>query len=101
MSGIGRGTTPYNIFRVSLDMRDAETVWLTYKQGSRIVVDRQKEDLEITETIVTAHLTQNETLAMKTTLPMEIQFRCNIGGEAFISKVIETTVDKILKEGVI
>ena len=100
-NGIGRGTTPYNRFNVAIDLRDANEVWLTYTQGSRIVIDKVKSDLTISEKMVELHLTQKETLSLKSNLPVSIQFRANIGGEAYRSNIIETTVEKILKEGVI
>ena len=102
MAGLGRGTTPYNRFNVGVDLREAEVVWLTYKQGSRIVIDKVKDDLEIEENRVTVHLTQKETLALKQNLDVRIQIRARFpDGTAVKSTIVDTTASEILKEGVI
>lgn len=102
MDYVGRGTTPYNRFTIGKDLRNAEVIWLTYKQGSRIVIDKTKDDLEIEENLITVHLTQKETLALKDTIPVRIQLRARFpDGEAVKTNIIDTEASEILKEGVI
>ena len=102
MSAVGRGTTPYNRFNVDIDLRNAAVIWLSYKQGSKIVIDKFKEDLEIEENRVTVHLTQKETLALKDKLGLRIQIRARFpDGSAVKSTIIDTTASEVLKDGVI
>ena len=101
-NGIGRGTTPVNTFEVDVDLRNAEVVYLTYKQGNKTILEKTKEELTITENEVSIRLTQEETLAFKTTQNVEIQFRARFPDEdAIKSNIINTTAERILKEGVI
>jgi len=102
MAGIGRGTTPTNTFSVDIDLRDAEVIWLTYKQNSKIIIQKEKEDLEIEEDEVVTHLTQEETLALKDSAPVRMQFRVRYAdGNAIKSNIITATVEEILKDGII
>ena len=104
MAGIGRGTTPTNTFSVDVDLRDAEVVYLTYKQGSKITLEKEKGDLEIDEDEVRVYLTQEETLALKFggNTPVRMQFRARYAdGNAIKSNIMQATVEEILKDGVI
>jgi len=102
MAGVGRGTTPTNTFTVDVDLRDAEVLWLTYKQNSKIVIQKEKEDLEIDETEVRVYLTQEETLALKDSVGVRIQFRARYAdGNAIKSNIMQASVEEILKDGVI
>lgn len=99
---IGRGTTPFNRFRVPIDLRDAKVVWLTYKQGSKIVLHKVKEDLEISEDAVVLYLTQKDTLAFKTSFPVRMQIRARLANDKAVkSRIIEAEVSDVLKDGVI
>lgn len=102
MAGVGRGTTPTNTFDVDVDLRNAEVIWLTYKQNSKIVIEKEKDDLEVDENEVRVYLTQEETLALKDTVPVRMQFRARFAdGNAIKSNIMQATVEEILKDGVI
>lgn len=102
MAGVGRGTTPINIFEVDVDLRDAVVVWLTYKQNSKIVIHKDKADLEIEENEVRVQLTQEETLALKDSAPVRMQFRARYADDnAIKSNIMQATVEEILEGGVI
>lgn len=98
-----RGTTPTHKFTVPVDLRTAESVFITYKQpsGSRII-EKAKADMEISETEIIIELTQEDTLALSTIGNVEIQCRAKYpDGKAIASQIISVPVKKILKEGII
>ena len=104
-----RGTTPVHTFKPKsketgepLDLRSAEVVYLTYKQDGRVRVEKTKDEMEITEDRVRVELSQQDTLAFSTIGDVEIQCRARYpDGSPPASKVLKTTVAKILKEGII
>lgn len=104
-----RGTTPTHIFKPKvrktkepLDLRSAQVVYMTYSQNDKTIFEKTKDDMEITEDTVTIHLTQEDTLRLCDRREVEIQCRVKFPNqEAPASCIIKTTVDKILKEGVI
>ena len=102
MSGTTRGTTPVHTFTVDLDLTNAEVVYLTYKQGSTTLIEKAKDELEITATTLLFKLTQEETLKLKNVRDVEIQIRARFpDGTAVASNIMDAPVLRILKEGVI
>lgn len=96
-----RGTTPTHTFRVSVDLREADVVWLTYSQREKVVVEKSKADMEITENTVTVKLTQEDTLKFKEDC-VYAQIRARFSdGTAIACPVRRTTAQKVLKEGII
>lgn len=95
-----RGTTPTNTFSVDVDLRDA-TVFVDYEQDGRIVLEKTGDDLTITEKAVSLTLSQEDTLAFKPGW-VQIQLRyVTAGGAADASNIIQTTAERIIKDGVI
>lgn len=95
-----RGSTPTNTFSVNLDLRDA-TVFVTYEQDDKIVVEKTGEDLTITATAVSCTLTQEETLRFHAgRVNIQLRFVTALGA-ADASNIIATTAERILKDGVI
>lgn len=93
-----RGSTPINIFNVNIDLRGA-TIYVTYKQAGKTIVEKTGADLEVNETQVITHLTQEETLRFKAG-PVKIQIRyVKEDGTADASNIIETKAEEILKDG--
>lgn len=115
-----RGTTPTNTFRTTVDLSSAEVMYITYGQRGETVVEKEKADItfdvpqepgqiknksgseeEPTIYSFSVNLTQEETLRFSGT-DVYIQVRARFPGEtAIASKVIKTTVQMILKDGVI
>ncbi len=96
-----RGTTPTNTFTVDVDLTTAIAVFVTYKQGDRILVEKDIDDLDITATKVEVTLSQEDTLAFAQG-SVRIQIRAKYGdGAAIASNIIVAPVDQILKDGVI
>ena len=104
-----RGTTPVHTFKPKsketgepLDLRSAAVVYLTYKQDGRVKVEKNKEEMEITEDRIRVELSQQDTLAFSTIGDVEIQCRARYpDGSAPASKILRIPVSKILKEGII
>lgn len=98
-----RGTTPTHKFKVPIDLTSAEVIYMTYKQpGGAKVLEKSKEDMEISETEILIDLTQADTLALSTIGDVEIQCRARYpDGKAVASQIISVPVKKILKEGII
>ena len=95
-----RGTTPTHTFNVDVDLSDAQSVYITYKQLSRVIVEKSKADITISSDALVCELTQKETLAFSSKYPVFIQIRAKFeGGSAVASNIIETTAEAILKGG--
>ena len=114
-----RGTTPTNTFRATVDLSEAEVVYITYGQRGNPVIEKTKADItfeppqdeqgtrsepanaELTVYTFTVQLTQEETLRFVDS-DVYIQIRARFPGEtAIASKIIKTSVEMILKDGVI
>lgn len=95
-------TTPTHIFNVNIDLTNADVIFVTYKQDNNTVVEKNKPDLEITENSVTLRLTQEDTGKFIYAQPVEIQIRARFfDGTAVASNIMRTTVERVLKDGVI
>lgn len=95
-----RGTTPIHTFTTDIDLQDAAVIWLTYKMDGKIVIDKQKQDLLVTEDEIQIKLTQEETLELRKGEKVRIQIRARFeDGTAVASNIMETTVAEILKNG--
>lgn len=95
-----RGSTPTNTFDVDLDLRNA-TVFISYEQDGAIVVEKTGEDLMIGESQIALSLTQEETLKFhpgKVFIQIRYVFP---NGAADASDIIQTTFERIIKDGVI
>lgn len=96
-----RGTTPTHIFNVNVDLSEAEVIYITYKQSESIVVEKEKADCTVSGETISVKLTQEDTLKFNTA-PVEIQIRARFpDGSAIASNIMQTTVTRILKGGVI
>lgn len=97
-----RGTTPIHVFITDVDLTDAEVIYVTYKQKREILIEKTKEQIEVTSEGLTIALTQEETLMFKNNGDVRIQIRARFSdGSAIASNIIETKASEILKEGVI
>ena len=96
-----RGTTPLNIFTVDANLTTAEVIYITYKQGCQVVIEKDIDEIEVTANKLTVRLSQEDTLKFDYR-EVEIQIRARYSdGTAIASNIIKTTVEHILKDGVI
>lgn len=97
-----RGTTPTHTFSTDVDLTGASVIWLTYKQGGKVLLTKEKDDMTVTAESIEVTLTQNETLTFSDNKGVEMQIRAKFpNGSAIASNVMHASVDKILKDGVI
>lgn len=97
-----RGTTPTNTISVDTDLTNMR-VYVTYQQGGVNVIEKTNEDITIETDKVIVTLTQAETLGLQNRgKDVLVQIRAiTPGGVAIASNIMHTTVDGILKDGVI
>ena len=94
-----RGTTPTNTFKTNIDLTGA-TVFVTYSQGKRTVIEKTGDALEVTEDAVVTRLTQRDTLAFTAAQRVSIQIRFVFpDGTAGASNIMTADVGEILKDG--
>ena len=94
-----RGTTPTNTFKTNIDLTGA-TVFLTYSQRGRVVLEKTSEDLEISAEAIVTRLTQKDTLGFDALQKVSIQIRYVFpDGTAGASNIMTASVGEILKDG--
>ena len=94
-----RGTTPTNTFKTNIDLTGA-TVFLTYSQRGRVVLEKTGDDLEITAEAIVTRLTQKDTLGFDALQKVSLQIRYVFpDGTAGASNIMTVTVGEILKDG--
>lgn len=106
MNTIGQGTTPYlQVAIEGCDLSEAAVIHVTIEQGTfkRLDLTGERITVEANEegSVVTAHLTQEETLGFKQGFA-ELQVRWKDQyGESFEIEVITVNILKALYKGVI
>ena len=104
-----RGTTPSLTFHVkdeTLDLTEIAEIWITFK--SKAGVNPKEKTFNIDDVVIdnenhtiTLNLTQDDTLDfMVNDILVQLRVRFN-NNMAYASSIIETTIGRILKEGVI
>lgn len=96
-----RGTTPTITITTDIDLTPASNLFVTFKQDGVVVFEKTLSDVTVTEETVVVNLTQDETLALNTSAGLQFQIRASLGDNKVASNVMQTTVEKILKEGAI
>jgi hypothetical protein len=94
-----RGTTPTNTFKTNIDLTGA-TVFLTYSQRGRVVLEKTGDDLEISAEAIVTRLRQKDTLGFDALQKVSIQIRYVFpDGTAGASNIMAASVGEILKDG--
>ena len=96
-----RGTTPTHTFTIpeELDVSTLSVIYITYSQFGRRVIEKDIEDIIISDQTLSVTLSQVETLLFRPG-EVEIQIRAKTtGGSAYASTIVETTAERILKNG--
>ena len=99
-----RGTTPTHIFTTGVDLSTVSVLWLTYKQGTKVLT-KSLEDITIDSedtTRFSVTLSQSDTLRFDAGAYVGIQLRVLLAdGTALASDIITLGAGEILKDGVI
>ena len=100
-----RGTTPTLTFNTDVDLTGADRLYITFQQNGKTVLEKSLEDMTVTPTTITLTLTQADTLAFENSRnapEVLIQIRAGwLAGDAIASDIMYTTVNRLLKDGVI
>lgn len=95
-----RGTTPTITITTDIDLSAASNLYVTFKQGDRIAIEKTLEDVTVTAESVVCELSQDDTLALKDGL-VRFQIRATLGDSKVASNIMVTSADEILKGGAI
>ena len=102
---IARGTSLDRYITVDIDLTGAEVVFLTFVQNDRVIVEKSKDDLDISSDHIVFRLTQSETLRFdnsRKSPPIEVQIRAGwSNGDRARSNIMTTTSGRLLKDGMI
>lgn len=103
MAIIVTGATPKHTFKINADLREAEEIWITYKQGRHIRLNKTLSDgIEVEEKSISVKLSQEDTLLFSREQDVKIQIRARFDdGTAIASTVIHTTASECLRQEVI
>lgn len=97
-----RGTTPTMRFCLPFNADLLDAAYVTIVQDGKTVIEKTLEECEADENMLSFRLTQDDTLKFEEGQWVEIQMRARMkSGEALASQIERTTVQRILKEGVI
>lgn len=96
-----RGTTPTITITTDLDLTQASNLFVTFKQGDRVVFEKTLDDVTVRETQVVCELSQNDTLTLRDGKPVRFQIRATLGDSKVASNVMTASVGEILKGGMI
>ena len=97
-----RGTTPELIFTLPFEVSSIQKLWITFSQKNSEIFTLEKEVCTLDGTEVRVSLTQEQTLQFSSNCILEIQMRVlTLDNVALASNIIRTSVQKILKGGVI
>lgn len=95
-----RGTTPTFEFTLPFSTDLLAEGYITFAQGSHNVIEKELSECTCEGERITLRLSQADTLKFNSGRKVEIQMRVKtLDGEALASEMIETTVDRILKDG--
>ena len=101
-----RGTTPILTFKINteLSLNDVEKAEITFKSENGMkerTWDETELSIDPVENKIQIQLTQEDTLYFSTGM-IDIQLRVKMNNDmVYASKIVSSTLDRILKEGVI
>ena len=104
-----RGSTQNLVFNIGINTEEVSQLWLTFSHSNRLnaeIFTKEKNDVILDGASITVPLSQEETLALNEYNIKEkvvyIQLRVLLeDGQSRVSKVVEITVEHLLKDGVL
>lgn len=103
-----RGSTQNLVFNIGINTEEVSQLWLTFSHSNRLnaeIFTKEINDVILDGTTLTVPLSQEETLALNEynikNKVVFVQLRAIVDGQALASKVVELTVEHLLKDGVL
>lgn len=98
-----RGSTPTHIFTIPKELSDIiSSLKVSYKQGSKIVLRKEKDDFTITGNVAETRLTSEETLMFSDSQPVKVQMQIlTLGGDLLPSRVFTVDIGELLDDEVL
>lgn len=96
-----RGTTPTLNFQLPFEVSQITKLNIAFSQDKVVVFEKTLSDVTRNGRKITVKLSENETLSLNDKKELEIQLRVAVGSNRLASNIIKTTVERILKEGVL
>lgn len=98
---IKRGSMPTITITLGFDANLLDVFYLTFAQVKRVVLEKTLTEATRNGESLIFELSQEDTLALSASSGVEIQGRGRAGTKTVETDILETTVDRILKDGVI
>ena len=99
-----RFTTPTHEFHLSLDVSRSSELLITYSQSGRIILEKHKSDLDISDDgkTVSFKMSQTESALFNSENPVSLQVRVlTSSGDSFASPIKEVSIMPVLHNGVL
>ena len=98
-----RGTTPTLNFKFKHNLTELNitALYLTFSQNDTVILEKTLEEIEIVDNTIKVNLSQEETLKIEDKKVLHIQARIKVDEKAYATNIIKTSLNAILKEGVI
>ena len=93
-----RGTTPVIVLNLPMEMQ-FDALYVTFQQKKKTVFEKTLSDVLLKDNQIAISLTQTDTLSLDSKEVVSIQLRGKIGEKAYASKIVQTLVSDILKDG--
>jgi hypothetical protein len=94
-----RATTPLHKFTFPISPETFEKILITYSQGRKIILEKERDDLTISGNTVSFQMSQEEANLFKTGDDVRVQVRAlTYAGNAVASKVITISVGEVLND---
>lgn len=95
-----RGTTPTLNFTLPFDCANITALSVAFAQDEVVVLEKTYDDCAMDGNKLSVTLTEDDTLLLDCDKrEVEIQLRVGCGESRMASKIIKTSVDRILKDG--
>ena len=97
-----RGTTPTHVFQLPIDTGTLKEVRITYKQYSKVVLEKTEADVTMEGRTISFVLTQEESMRFESGVTVKLQVKVlTVNGTVLASPIREFTVEDILNSEVL
>lgn len=97
-----RGTTPTHVFQLPIDAGTLKEVRITYKQHSKVVLEKTEADVTMEGRTISFVLTQEESMRFESGVTVKLQVKVlTVNGTVLASPIREFTVEDILNSEVL